>query len=1069
MIRSDHLPEFIFTRPSGETLRLRPGERTARIQAIAARIARDAKPGDAVGLMFPSGPDLVLAWLACVVAGVQPLVMQYPTKKQTRQYWENSVTNTIGVAGLKLVLCDSHCAALGLSTLVPIIEQAELETLKEGAESAFAVFDFSIIQLSSGTTGHRKAVQLTGAALLRHVMDYNRALNLTNSDRIVSWLPLYHDMGYVACFVMPLMLGIDVIMMDPIDWVKKPGMLYDAIEAHGGTICYQPNFGFEVMAREPARALPGMRKWISCSEPVSAITSRKFLAAIGAPEDRFAACYAMAENVFAVTISTGIETRTIDGAEVMSCGAPIPGVELKIVDHEIWARSPTSLTAYMGGADIRDADGFYPTGDLGELIDGALYVTGRKQDLMIQAGRKFMLSDIDLLVNRLFPDIRGRAAAIAMYDARLGTQMPVMLIESADFFERRDQADIAEAVREAMTLDQIEVAFVPPRFLTKTSSGKINRKLSGAHWAAVLQKRRAGSGVKKDPVAELRESFPRIARDRPVAEVLDSLSLTVLRIILQNTRLTYDGTMSLDAIAAALAQGQETLPAAAKPEQEGLRIVSLVDRHTISRLNESHIEALSQRLGCPVTLEHVCLPPSPVILSDLIFSDYFAPRIDADAMSSIEAGLDRLRNASLILVDDAAEMRLPPNQAYAVLSHNLERDPRTDLITVRWQHYARLNHRLPMTFVSGRDLPLDERGASLDRLSAYLGKKLYRIASHAGLKQFTEGWEFLSFPGTENAPMAEGLVRPQRLVAALADWIKAQPEKLPLAKLRGTRLEFADLGHFCSHFANRPAIDQLLAAYDSFCIAGQESSIPYIRDVLTRAGKRFSFVPSFAPEILATVEEPFDCLLICGAWGDFEVTTPAAAVMFVAYGGASTFNISDPKLSSLTFKRSAALDPESASDWFYPGKLHRTWPIDVWAAERASRARKARVRGSARPGGKRGLPKIDARAEYEDARRALEKKPGDARALATLSKAARALGNLPEARSLAEQTIAAAPELPVGYRLLVAIAMEQGDRIGAAAACARGEEKMADGGEEFARLSRRVLKAKALAAKSPAL
>src|SRR6185437_66815 len=103
-----------------------------------------------------------------------------------------------------------------------------------------------------------------------------KVLRLRPEDRIVSWLPLYHDMGYIACFVMPIMLGIDVVMIDPVTWVSRPALLFDAIQQCGGTVCYMPNFGFELMSRQGSRVLPGVRHWISCSEPISEATGRRF-------------------------------------------------------------------------------------------------------------------------------------------------------------------------------------------------------------------------------------------------------------------------------------------------------------------------------------------------------------------------------------------------------------------------------------------------------------------------------------------------------------------------------------------------------------------------------------------------------------------------------------------------------------------------------------------------------------------------------------------------------------------------------------------------------------------------
>ena len=359
----------------------------------------------------------------------------------------------------------------------------------------------------------------------------------------------------------------------------------------------------------------------------------------------------MAENIFAVSLADGCRVGEIDGIETVCCGRPIHGVELKIVDGEIYVRSETSLVAYIGGQDIRDAEGYYPTGDLGELINGELFVSGRKQDLLIQAGRKYYLSDIDLRLNEIFPDIRGRAVTLALRDDRIGTETPLLLIESQDFFDRDDGPRIGAALTEATGLDQVDVAFVPPRFLTKTSSGKFNRRKSRADWLAVKAAARRSDTGARDPAAEMRASFPSADWDAPVKAVLDSLSQTILRIILEGTDLSFDPDRSLREIESAL-----RMPATAVPDEVGIRIVSLADRHTVAKLSETHIGRLEETLGCRVTWEHHCLPPSPIVLSDLIFRDYFQPRLDPEPFRAVNSVLESLKNASLIITDDIADL-----------------------------------------------------------------------------------------------------------------------------------------------------------------------------------------------------------------------------------------------------------------------------------------------------------------------------------------------------------------------------------------------------------------------------
>jgi acyl-CoA synthetase (AMP-forming)/AMP-acid ligase II len=349
--------------------------------------------------------------------------------------------------------------------------------------------------MSSGTTGHRKPIAYSLAEIEAHVACYNRLMMIDGDDVVASWLPLYHDMGFVACFVMPMVLGAKLVLIDPIDWVEDPVLLYQAIDEYRGSICYMPNFGFEVMARCTAgRRFPSMRKWVSCAEPVSPATARRFLSATQTEEESFSACYAMAENVFAVTQSDGFDVVQVDGKPAVSCGQPIDGAQLRIVDGEIHIRSATSIAAYLDGPEITDDDGYFPSGDLGTLTERGLVVLGRKRDILIQAGTKYFLSDLDLSLNELFPEVRGRACSLAAWSEREGTEHPLFLIERRQFFDRADLARMADAVRAATNLAHFEVEFVPPFFVSKTSSGKINRPETLRHWQAVENARSGFTG-----------------------------------------------------------------------------------------------------------------------------------------------------------------------------------------------------------------------------------------------------------------------------------------------------------------------------------------------------------------------------------------------------------------------------------------------------------------------------------------------------------------------------------------------------------------------------------------------
>jgi acyl-CoA synthetase (AMP-forming)/AMP-acid ligase II len=880
-------------------------QEAGRVAQLGERLTQSFSRGAAVGLCFRTSPELVLWWLGALQAGLRPLIVQYPTAKQSQAYWQNSVRHTIEVADVAGIICSDEVKQRLGQVELPVISEALPPA--DGTVTNLELVDFSIIQLSSGTTGHRKAVEFTSAALARHAADYQQVMQLSpERDMIVSWLPLYHDMGYVACFVVPLMLGIPVTMIDPEAWVRDRSLLFRAIEQHRGTVCYMPNFGFEVMSSLPAGNLSTMRLWISCSEPVKSRTVERFLEATGTPASAFAACYAMAENIFAVTQSAGLASTTIDGVEVVSCGKPIPGVELKIVEDEIWVRSPTALESYLGGDSIIDADGFYPTGDLGQVVDGQLHVTGRKRDLMIQAGKKFMLSDVDAVVNQILPEAKGRAAALAGFDPRLGTQRPVVLVEAMDFYKRKDGPAISEAILESTGLDNVEVAFVPPRFLTKTSSGKINRVISLQHWEALKAQ---GANNSRDWREEIKREFERVDFSLPIREVLDSLSTTVLNIILTDAGIKMDLGKSLQ-------EHLERGPAvqSAEGQEEVIRIVSLADRRIFKRLTERHLELLSRLLGVKVVMEHVCLPPTPILLSDLVFDDYFSCRLpDQDAMRAVRRCLDKLRHASVIVIDDAAEFHFPTSQVYPVLSHRLERSPKSSLLASRWQRYTDLHHLLPLAVVAGPDLGLADRHLSIRALCDYLGVDAFRIASASAYEEYTEGWDYRLLHTLTGGPALPALV-PAPLIDQLSAWLGKRKDGLRRfsADKSAATLDLTDLAHFCSHYVNKKALDQVLEHFDRFCIAGRPASVPYIAQRLNELGKSYFYVPSYAPQVLEKTE-PFDCLLACGPMGEFEVKVPAFPVMGATWGGLP-INVEVADLKRLRMRTWAESD--STEEWF---------------------------------------------------------------------------------------------------------------------------------------------------------
>ncbi len=364
--------------------------------------------------------------------------------------------------------------------------------------------DIAFLQHSSGTTNLKKGVALTHRIVLAQAAAYSKALSLTQDDVIASWLPLYHDMGLIACFILPVLLGISTINVSPFEWVSRPSMLLDAIDRYGATLAWMPNFAFLHIVRTAPHSktwnLSSLRALINCSEPCKPAAFdafRKRFGGCGLRAEALQVCYAMAENVFAVT-QTDLSaqprrvtlTEDARSTEYLSCGKPIDGVSVRIVsddgnlrDDGVLGQIQIAGSSLFGGyflqpetASLRN--GWYATGDMGFILDEELYVTGRMDDMLIVRGKNLYAHEIERTIRHdgLKP---GRVVALGIYNERLGSQDLVIVAERADDATDADvkTTRLIKAEVFATTGATVsDVRLVERGWLLKTTSGKISRE-----------------------------------------------------------------------------------------------------------------------------------------------------------------------------------------------------------------------------------------------------------------------------------------------------------------------------------------------------------------------------------------------------------------------------------------------------------------------------------------------------------------------------------------------------------------------------------------------------------------
>jgi acyl-CoA synthetase (AMP-forming)/AMP-acid ligase II len=482
--------------------------------------------------------DLESAYLfwAALMIGAVPSMFPTLTEKLDPDLYLRSLAELVQLSEVRAVLTTDDfaptlkaalaCKVVGTRALVPDTERTVALYRPQPEQVAF-------LQHSSGTTGLQKGVALSHQAVLNQIASYSDALRLSDQDVIVSWLPLYHDMGLIAGFILPLVQGVPLVLMSPFDWVQHPALLLRAIHQHKGTLCWLPNFAYNHMARRVRQrdsdglSLATMRAFINCSEPVRADSHVLFLERFrenGLTEAMLQTSYAMAENTFAVTqseLGQPVRIDWVDRAQLqealyaqptnpddpnalpqVSCGAPILNTEVKIVDDsgqpaaerrvgEVYVRSDCMLSGYYQRPDLQpfDADGWYQTGDRGYMAEGHVYIVGRSKDLIINAGKNIYPQDVEAIVNEIAGVHPGRAVAFGVPDEREGTELIAIIaeVDTDDPAARQAiQQQIRQRVAGALGVTVTYAALVEAGWLIKTSSGKISRARNREKWQALL-------------------------------------------------------------------------------------------------------------------------------------------------------------------------------------------------------------------------------------------------------------------------------------------------------------------------------------------------------------------------------------------------------------------------------------------------------------------------------------------------------------------------------------------------------------------------------------------------------
>lgn len=514
------------------------GELDQRARAIAGALQQRARPGDRALLVYPSGLEFIAAFLGCLYAGVIAVPAYQPNPRLERTLTRLRAITADADPAVVLSTEALRSAASDLAASDPAFrgapwlatdadaDAADAESFRD--EAAIDQDTLAFLQYTSGSTSTPRGVMVTHGNLMHNERLLQRAVSLTEDSVLISWLPLFHDMGLIGAVLQALYTGCPCVLMTPAAFVQRPVRWLQAFTRYGGTFALAPDFAYSLCVRqigEADRAGLDLSTWtagINGAEPVRPETMEDFTAAFGPcgfSRDVFAPAYGLAEATLIVSngpahrrpvvvrvredsLRHGTAVVADGGKPLASSGQVLPGQRVVIVDPqtrepcpdgqagEIWVAGPSVAAGYWGSPagtaavfsarlSGTDEGPFLRTGDLGFLLDDQLFVSSRLTDMIIIRGSNHAPHDIERTAESSHPALRpGCGIAFTIEDG--GDARLVVVHEVRINQLSADGEEVAAAVRQAVTeehgIDVYAVVLLKPAALPKTSSGKLRRR-----------------------------------------------------------------------------------------------------------------------------------------------------------------------------------------------------------------------------------------------------------------------------------------------------------------------------------------------------------------------------------------------------------------------------------------------------------------------------------------------------------------------------------------------------------------------------------------------------------------
>jgi len=521
---------FNFHDARGTLARVYPFAELRADALIAARrlITQGIVPGDRIALIAETGPEFAALFCGAIYAGAWPVPLPLPTSFGGKDNYIDQIAVQLASSDPQLLLYPDEigamCAAAAARQGCPGLSWQGIAAI-EPASGDLPPADpdaISYLQYSSGSTRFPHGVAVTHRALMANLAGHSHGMKIQDGDRCVSWLPWYHDMGLVGCFLSPIANQVSVDFLRTEDFARRPLAWLDMISRNRGTtVSYSPTFGYDICARRISSQTHvserfDLSRWRVAGNGADMIrpdVMQGFVDAFapaGFKAAAFLPSYGLAEATLAVTLMPPgegirvelVEEERLSGSPrdlsrparyraIVNCGLPVRGMEVEIrgetgapVAHhhigKVWCRGSSVMHSYFRDPESTgDAliGGWLDTGDMGYLnADGYLFIVGRAKDMIIINGKNHWPQDIEWAVEQLPGFHQGDIAAFSI-ETESGEEAPAVLVHCrvSDPEERlrlRDQ--IRDKVR-AITGMNCVVELVPPRTLPRTSSGKLSR------------------------------------------------------------------------------------------------------------------------------------------------------------------------------------------------------------------------------------------------------------------------------------------------------------------------------------------------------------------------------------------------------------------------------------------------------------------------------------------------------------------------------------------------------------------------------------------------------------------